>query len=76
MATTKARKAPKAKKAPAAAKGPKKTRVINGVRYKHDSCSNTKTAASSTAKAYRAKGPKKKARVVKVGGKYCVYTRG
>lgn len=54
--------------------GAKKTRVFGGKRYTHNSCSRTKTDAKKRAKRLRDKG--KKARVVKIGSKHCVYTRG
>ena len=54
----------------------KKTRVFGGKRYSHKMCSTTKTAAKKSAKSHRDKSKRAKARVVKVGGKYCVYTRG
>lgn len=54
----------------------KKTRTFGGKRYSHKMCSTTKTAAKKAAQSYRGKSKKKKARVVKVGSKYCVYTRG
>lgn len=56
---------------PAAAKA---TRTFSGKRYKKNTCSATKTAATATAKKVRSKG--KAARVVKTKVGYCVYTRG
>ena len=55
--------------------GPKKTRVIGGKRFTHKMC-GTKTSMTSKAKSHRSKGKSKQARVVKVGSKYCLYTRG
>lgn len=53
-----------------------KTRTFGGKRYTKKMCGRTKTAAKAAAKSHRAKGKSKAARVVKVGSKYCVYTRG
>lgn len=47
-------------------------KVIGGKKYKHKLCGQ-KAVVKSKAKAIRAKGGR--ARVVKVGTRYCLYTR-
>lgn len=53
-----------------------KTRKFGGKTYRHKMCSTSKRNAEKAAKSHRAKGKSKGARVVKTGGKYCVYTKG
>ncbi len=72
MATTKRK--PRRRRRSAVSGTPKKSRVFNGKRYTHKGCSTTKTGAKKTAAALRARG--KNARVVKVGSRHCVYSRG
>ena len=51
------------------------TITISGIgRYKKSTCHKTKTDAKKTAESARSKG--RKARVIKSGTGYCVYTRG
>jgi len=50
----------------------KKTVTIAGARYTHKMCGN-KGAMKARAVSHRKKGGK--ARVVKVGTRYCLYTR-
>lgn len=54
----------------------KSTKKLGGKVYKKKSCHTSKTAATKAAKTHRAKGKKARARVVKNGSGYCVYTRG
>lgn len=55
--------------------GPKKTIKIAGVgTFSHDSCYSTKTEAAKKADRIRAQG--NKARVIKTGGRSCVYKGG
>lgn len=50
------------------------TVAIGGVRFKKSTCHKTKADARKTAESRRARGGK--ARVIKSGTGYCVYTRG
>ena len=62
----------------AKAKCPSKgsTKTIGGKRFSLKQRSTSKSAAKKAAKAHRAKGKNKNARVVKDGCGYAVYTRG
>ena len=60
------------------AKALPKTKKFEGKQYKKSTCSKSKAEARKKAKAHRAKGTKKYARVAYDSTKktYCVYTRG
>lgn len=49
---------------------------IGGETFTKKGCSSTKSAAQKMAENHRAKGKRAKARVVKTGKGYCVYTKG
>lgn len=85
MAVTKKstrRRKPGAKKSPGRKRKPRvhglttpDTITISGIgRYKKSTCHKSKTDAQKTAAGARSSG--KKARVIKSGTGYCVYTRG
>ena len=59
----------------AASAAPAATISISGIgRFKKSTCHKTKTDAQKSAEAKRSRGAK--ARVIKSGTGYCVYTRG
>lgn len=64
----------KKRKARVGAAAPKSRIKISGVNFSKSSCHGTKTDAKKRADGVRAKGTR--ARVIKSGKAYCVYTGG